>query len=101
MTGRGEVVVSQQPDGWWRWRFVPSSPDGQELVSGEAYPDRQEAEESAAKAYPELHPRVVEPHERPHRLRALARRAAAGVLVVTVVVAAARSGRRSRARALT
>ncbi|HEY3529689.1 MAG TPA: hypothetical protein VGK78_11100 [Nocardioides sp.] len=91
---RGRVVVTQQPDGWWRWRYEPASPDGDVLVSNEAHPERGEAVESARKAYPSLYPNVESPQVPKHRLRTLVRRAATGALVVGVVVAAAKSGNR-------
>jgi hypothetical protein len=93
-TTRGRVVVTRQPDGWWRWRFVPASPDGDELVSAEAYPERDEAVESAQKAYPEHRPQVDTPPPEHHPVRTLVRRAAKAGAVVAVVAAAARSGNR-------
>jgi hypothetical protein len=92
----GRVVVTQQPDGWWRWRFEPASPEGDTLVSAEAYPERDEAVGSAREAYPSHYPVVEDPQVPKHRLRGLIRRAATAALVVGVVVAAAKSGNRSR-----
>jgi len=92
---RGRVVVHQQSDGWWRWRFEPSS-GGRALVSGEAYPERDEAVESAQEAYPTLYPLVESPTAPRHRLRGVVRRAATAAVVAGVVVVAARSGNRSR-----
>jgi hypothetical protein len=93
---QGRVVVSQQPDGWWRWRFVPTSPKSDALVSAEAYPERDEAVQSAREAYPALYPVIESPQVPRHRMRALVRRAGTAAMVVAVVVAAARSGNRSR-----
>ena len=91
---KGRVVVTQQPDGWWRWRFEPASPDGETLVSNEAHPEREEAVESARKAYPSHYPVVADPQVPKHRLRTLVRRAGTAALAVGVVIAAARSGNR-------
>lgn len=91
---KGWVVVVQQPDGWWRWCFEPASADAETLVSGEAYPERAEAVESAEQAYPGLHPDVAEPVRTRSRLRVVLGRTAKVAVVVAVVLAAARSGNR-------
>ena len=88
------VVVTQQPDGWWRWRFEAASSNAGPLVSGEAYPESDEALDSARQAYPGLFPLVEAPHTSRHRLRHLIRRAATAAVVGGVVIAAARSGNR-------
>jgi hypothetical protein len=90
----GRIVVVQQPDGWWRWRFEPATPDTGPLVSGEAYPDREEALSSAGSAYPQVRLDVEDPPRRQHRLGRFVRRLGIGVLVAVVVAAAARSGNR-------
>jgi len=95
---QGRVVVEQQPDGWWRWRFEPASDDGGPLISGETYPDEQEATQSAGAAYPELRPEV-EADADPgsglgHRFGAALRRTSVAAVVLVVVVAAARSANR-------
>ena len=40
----------RQPDGFWRWRY--RNPDGTDLLSNEAYPDRTAAVGAASTAYP-------------------------------------------------
>jgi hypothetical protein len=96
-TGSGRVAVVQQADGWWRWRFEPASADAEPLVSGEAYEDRDEAVESAAKAYPGHTLDVAEPAPRHRRLRDLIRQTVTAAVVAGAVIAAARAGnRRSR-----
>jgi uncharacterized protein YegP (UPF0339 family) len=91
---KGRVVVVQQPDGWWRWCFEPTAANAETLVSGEAYPERSEAVQSAEQAYPGLQPDVAQPAPDGSRLRALVRRTALAALVLAVLVAAARSGNR-------
>jgi hypothetical protein len=88
------VVVAQQPDGWWRWRFEPASSGARALVSAEAYPERDEAVSSAEQAYPGVPTNTQEPVHRRPKLRTLLRRTATAGLVLVVVLAAARSGNR-------
>ena len=89
------VVVYQQPDGWWRWRFEPGSSDGAPLVSGEAYPERDEAAASAEQAYPELRTDVDEEPEHTHcGPGVLLRRYATAAAVLVIVVLAARAANR-------
>ena len=91
---QGRVVVVQQPDGWWRWRFEPQA-DGEPLVSGEAYPDEQEALASAGQAYPELRTDVDEEPEHTHcGPGVLLRRYATAAAVLVIVVLAARAANR-------
>jgi hypothetical protein len=49
--------VFQQPDGHWRWRWLPSEEESDEadpIVSGETFESPDEAEESAQSAFPDL-----------------------------------------------
>jgi hypothetical protein len=59
----GTIVLWQQPDGWWRWRWTPDAgPEADQapgLVSNEAYPEVSEARSSARTAYPAA--RLVDP----------------------------------------
>jgi hypothetical protein len=90
----GRVVVVQQPDGWWRWRFEPEEPDASALISGEAYPERSEAVESASEAYPQHRLDVHDPIAPSHRWRSLLRRGVVAGVVAVIVLQAARSGNR-------
>jgi hypothetical protein len=91
---RGRVVVVQQPDGWWRWRFEPEEAEASPLVSGEAYPERSEAVESAAEAYPQHRLDVQDPIVARRRWRTVLKRGVVAWVVAVVVVQAARSGNR-------
>jgi quinol---cytochrome-c reductase cytochrome b subunit len=48
----GELHLDQEPDGWWRWRYVAADQDV-ELCSNKSFPTAEAARESAARAYPE------------------------------------------------
>lgn len=48
-----KIVVWQQDDGLWRWRWFPASGEGEPLLSNEGYESPDEAEESARSAYPQ------------------------------------------------
>jgi uncharacterized protein (TIGR03382 family) len=51
--GVDKIVVWQQGDGLWRWRWFPASGEGEPLLSNEGYESADEAEESARSAYPQ------------------------------------------------
>ena len=48
-----EVHVYPIGEGWWSWRYVERA-SGVELQSNDIYESREEAVESAGKAYPDL-----------------------------------------------
>jgi hypothetical protein len=61
---RARVEVWQQPDGEWRWRYVAwDGEDRVELPSNEPDSSREEAEQKASVAYPDL---PIEVREPPH-----------------------------------
>jgi hypothetical protein len=102
---RERWVVFQQPDGHWRWRWLPSAEESDEadpIVSGETFDSPEEAEESAHTAFPDLLGAV----DRPRSPVAAAREAVStgttwlgrGVAVVCLVGAGYLAGRRARRR---
>jgi len=95
--------VFQQPDGHWRWRWLPSAEESEEaepIVSGETFDSPEEAEESAHTAFPDLPGSV----DRPRSAVAAAREAVStgatwvrrGVVVTCLVGAGYLAGRRAR-----
>ena len=95
--------VFQQPDGHWRWRWLPSAEQSEEtapIVSGETFDSPEEAEESAHMAFPDLPGSV----ERPRSAVAAAREAVStgatwvgrGLVVAGLVAAGYVAGRRAR-----
>jgi hypothetical protein len=95
--------VFQQPDGHWRWRWLPSAQESEEadpIVSGETFDSPEEAEESAHEAFPDLLGSV----DRPRSAVAAAREAVStgttwvrrGVVLVALVGAGYLAGRRAR-----
>jgi hypothetical protein len=95
--------VFEQPDGRWRWRWLPSAEQSEEtapIVSGETFESTEEAEESAHMAFPDLPGSV----DRPRSPVAAAREAVStgaawvgrGVVVVGLVAAGYVAGRRAR-----
>jgi len=55
-----KLVVWQQDDGLWRWRWFPASGDAEPLLAAHGFESAEEAEESARSAYPETTRVVVE-----------------------------------------
>jgi hypothetical protein len=97
--------VFQQPDGHWRWRWLPSAEESEEaepIVSGETFESPEEAEESAHEAFPDLLGSV----DRPQSVAAAARQAVStgttwlrrGVVVVCLVTAGYLAGRSAHRR---
>jgi len=95
--------VFQQPDGHWRWRWLPSAEESEEaepIVSGETFDSPEEAEESAHTAFPDLLGSV----ERARSAVAAAREAVSsgtswvrrGAVVICLVGAGYLVGRRGR-----
>jgi hypothetical protein len=95
--------VFEQPDGHWRWRWLPSAEQSEEaapIVSGETFESAEEAEESAHTAFPDLPGSV----DRPRSAVAAAREAVStgatwvrrGVVVVALVGAGYLAGRSAR-----
>lgn len=59
-----KIVVWQQDDGLWRWRWFPAHGGGEEaepLLASHGFESAEEAEESARSAYPQT-TRVVVQH---------------------------------------
>jgi hypothetical protein len=95
--------VFQQPDGHWRWRWLPSAEESEEaapIVSGETFQSPEEAERSARMAFPDLLGSV----DRPRSVAAAAREAVStattwvrrGVVVTCLLGAGYLVGRRAR-----
>lgn len=90
-----KLVVWQQPDGLWRWRWLPATGSGEPLLAAHGFETSEEAEESARSAYP-LTTRVVveEPSDGPLAGAGRATRhgclAALSGLVVALLVAVRR-----------
>ena len=93
--------VFQQPDGHWRWRWLPSAEESEEsepIVSGETFESPEEAQESAHSAFPDLPGSV----DRPRSAVAAAREAVStgatwvrrGTVVMCLVGAGYLAGRR-------
>jgi hypothetical protein len=61
------IEVWQEPDGFWRWRYLDSE-DGTDLHSAEVYERREEATRGAALAYPGVAMAVLAPPRRPRGL---------------------------------
>lgn len=59
-----KIVVWQQDDGLWRWRWFPASGEGEPLLSNEGYESPDEAEESARSAYPQTTRVAIEKPDR-------------------------------------
>jgi hypothetical protein len=73
-SARERWEVFQQPDGHWRWRWLPSAEEREQadpIVSGETFDSPEEAQESAHSAFPDLPGSV----ERPRSAVAAAREA--------------------------
>jgi hypothetical protein len=60
-----KIVVFQQPDGMWRWRWLPASGSAEPLLAAHGFESASEAEESARSAYPETTRVVVEESRTP------------------------------------
>ena len=97
--------VFAQPDGRWRWRWLPSAEeqaDAEPIVSGETFESPEEAEESAHEAFPDLLGSV----DRPRSVAAAAREAVStgttwlrrGVVVVCLITAGYLAGRGAHRR---
>jgi hypothetical protein len=95
--------VFQQPDGHWRWRWLPSAEQSEQaepIVSGETFDSPEEAEESAHTAFPDLAGSV----DRPRSAVAAAREAVStgstwvrrGAVALCLVAAGYLAGRRAR-----
>lgn len=102
-SARERWEVFQQPDGHWRWRWLPSAEESEEaepIVSGETFDSPEEAEESAHTAFPDLLGSV----DRPRSTVAAAREAVStgtswvrrGAVVLCLVWAGYLAGRRTR-----
>jgi hypothetical protein len=105
----GIVEVWQEPNRFWRWRYVEPSPTGVppvELYSNEVYEFKEQAARAARAAYPgiavmelERPPEVSPQEERRREGSPRLRRAMMAVLGAMVVLLLLRMRRRRQARA--
>jgi hypothetical protein len=97
-----KIVVWQQDDGLWRWRWFPAHGGGEEaepLLASHGFESAEEAEESARSAYPQT-TRVVIQHP-PHSVVAEAGRTTlrgCGAVLATMVLAGLVAARRRALR---
>ena len=84
-----KLVVWQQDDGLWRWRWFPGSGDAEPLLAAHGFESAEEAEESARSAYPQTTRVVVEgPNRSLVRETGHATARGCGAVLATVAVAA-------------
>lgn len=81
------VEVWQQPDGMWRWKWLPRREEREkvpDIVSAKAFPGPEDAQETASEAYPELPVVVVDktPEQKRRSKRMLALVLLGGLLTV-------------------
>jgi len=77
-----KIEVWQEPDGFWRWRYLDSE-DGTDLLAAEVYERREEAIRGATLAYPGVATVVL---ARPRRPRGLIRKLAKLGAIVAVAL---------------
>lgn len=83
-----KIVVWQQDDGLWRWRWFPAEADGEPLLVSYGFESAEEAEESARSAYPQTTRIAVEgPNRSLVAETTHATRTGCGALLATVAVA--------------
>ncbi|WP_310963385.1 hypothetical protein [Nocardioides terrisoli] len=104
MSTPGRIEVARQPDGTWRWRWLPDDFSVEPLVASHGFDDRESAEESAREAYPTSP--VVTVGDTLHGVRRSGHRAfwwaLTGVaIVVTTIVMARQAVDRANNRTLT